>query len=65
MKRVDEVPKLLTVKEASKLLGIPVGAVRKRLFLGQLPRLKLGHNVYIPSNKLLQMINEKTSEPNY
>ncbi len=52
--------KLLTVKDAADLLGISEAAVRKRLFLGQLPRFKLGHNVYIPYDRLKKFIDENT-----
>ena len=62
---MEALPKLLTCKDTAKLLGISEAAVRKRLFLGQLPRLKLGHNVYVPYNRLIKLIEEKTIDAKY
>lgn len=55
--------KLLKVKDVAELLGITEAAVRKRIFLGQIPRMKLGHNVYVPTTRLLEFINKRTLEP--
>lgn len=55
---------LLNVKDVAELLGISEAAVRKRLFLGQLPRLKLGHNVYVPLDRLMRLIEERTVDAN-
>ncbi|MGB7292429.1 MAG: helix-turn-helix domain-containing protein [Thermodesulfobacteriota bacterium] len=63
MYKTRKIPKLLRIPEVASLLGIPQGAVRKRIFLGQLPRLKIGHNVYVPYDKLMKMIDEKTIDP--
>lgn len=62
MKEMESTPKLLTCKDAAELLGLSEAAVRKRLFLGQLPRMKLGHNVYIPYQKLMKLIEERTTD---
>uniref|UniRef100_A0A7C4TPC0 DNA-binding protein n=1 Tax=candidate division WWE3 bacterium TaxID=2053526 RepID=A0A7C4TPC0_UNCKA len=59
MEYQDLLPKLLTIREAAKYLGISEWGLRARVAKRQIPIVKLGRSVYIPRDKLDKFLNSK------
>lgn len=53
------IPKLLTIREAAKYLGISVWGLRARVAKRQIPIVKWGRSVYIPRDKLDKFLNSQ------
>lgn len=62
MANEDGAPRLLTVKETAKLLGISQSTVRGEIMAGCLPSLKIGRARRIPSNGLRWFIRARLTE---
>ena len=51
-----DLPLALTVKQASELTGISTGKIYEGVHSGQLPSLRLGSRISIPTHKLLELL---------
>jgi excisionase family DNA binding protein len=54
--RNETLPALVSVEEACKLLGISRYSGYRAASTGELPTLRLGRRLYVPTAKLLAMI---------
>lgn len=50
------VPSMLTVAESSQLLGISLRSAYRAAESGQLPTMRLGRRVFVPTRRLLSML---------
>ena len=57
---LTQLPPTLTVEEASELLGISLRSGYKAVHAGELPTLRLGRRLLVPTAKLLQMLGVPT-----
>ena len=53
---VTELPPTISVEHAAKLLGVSRSAAYRAVAAGQLPNLRLGRRIYIPTARLLAML---------
>lgn len=53
---LSELPPTISVEDASELLGISVRSAYKAARTGELPTLRLGRRVLVPTPKLLEML---------
>jgi len=51
-----ELPPTITVEHAAKLLGVSRSAAYRAVAAGQLPSLRLGRRIYVPTARLLVML---------
>ncbi len=55
---IDANDKVLTIKEAAKILGITPCGVRKRIYRNMLPRHKQGKRLYLLHSDLVGIIRD-------
>ncbi|MBY5161459.1 helix-turn-helix domain-containing protein [Salsipaludibacter albus] len=53
---LTQLPPTLSVEEASELLGISLRSAYKAAQTGELPTLRLGRRLLVPTPKLLRML---------
>lgn len=53
---LSELPPTISVEEASELLGISARSAYKAAERGELPTLRLGRRVLVPTPRLLEML---------
>jgi excisionase family DNA binding protein len=53
---VTKLPPVISVDQAAKLLGVSRSAAYRAVATGQLPSLRLGRRVYVPTAPLLAML---------
>lgn len=53
---LTELPPTITVEHASELLGISLRSAYKAAHSGELPTLRLGRRLLVPTPRLLQML---------
>ena len=56
MEGLEELPRLITVEEASKLLGMSRSAGYRAAANGQIPTLRLGRRLVVPTPRFLRML---------
>ena len=56
MPRGDDLPPLLSVEQACKLLGVSRSAGYRAAATGDLPTLRWGRRVYVPTARLLELL---------
>jgi len=59
---VTELPPTISVEHAAKLLGVSRSAAYRAVAAGQLPNLRLGRRIYIPTARLLAMLGVSPEE---
>jgi excisionase family DNA binding protein len=59
---VTELPPTISVEHAAKLLGVSRSAAYRAVTAGQLPNLRLGRRIYIPTARLLAMLGVSPEE---
>ncbi len=59
---LTELPPTITVEQASELLGISLRSAYKAARTGELPTLRLGRRLLVPTAKLMRMLGVE-SEP--
>jgi excisionase family DNA binding protein len=59
---VTELPPTISVEHAAKLLGVSRSAAYRAVAAGQLPSLRLGRRIYIPTARLLAMLGVSPEE---
>jgi excisionase family DNA binding protein len=59
---VTELPPTISVEHAAKLLGVSRSAAYRAVAAGQLPNLRLGRRIYIPTARLLAMLGVSAEE---
>jgi excisionase family DNA binding protein len=57
-----ELPPTISVEHAAKLLGVSRSAAYRAVAAGQLPVLRLGRRIYIPTARLLAMLGVPPEE---
>jgi excisionase family DNA binding protein len=57
-----ELPPTISVQQAAKLLGLSRSAAYRAVAAGQLPVLRLGRRIYIPTARLLAMLGVSSEE---
>ena len=57
-----ELPPTISVEQAAKLLGVSRSAAYRAVAAGQLPVLRLGRRIYIPTARLLAMLGVSPEE---
>jgi excisionase family DNA binding protein len=57
-----DLPLTLTVDQAAKLLGISRGTAYQAVRQGQIPSLRLGRRLVIPTGKLMVLLNGHADE---
>jgi excisionase family DNA binding protein len=57
-----ELPPTISVEHAAKLLGVSRSAAYRAVAAGQLPCLRLGRRIYIPTARLLAMLGVSEKE---
>jgi hypothetical protein len=55
-------PRLLDVRSAARMLGMSPGALRARIWQGQIPIVRIGRRVFLDRNQMERWIAEN-SEP--
>jgi excisionase family DNA binding protein len=58
-----EVPAVLTVEEAARLLRISRGSAYEGVRCNQIPTSRIGRRLLVPRAKLLRMLGEEESRP--
>ncbi len=61
---VQDLPPTLTVEEAGELLGISRYAAYRAASSGELPVLRLGRRLLVPTARLLRMLGFESIDPN-
>ena len=56
IREAPAVPSMLTVQQASELLGISLRSAYRAAEAGQLPILRLGRRLFVPTRRLLAML---------
>jgi excisionase family DNA binding protein len=59
---VTELPPTISVEHAAKLLGVSRSAAYRAVAAGQLPSLRLGRRIYVPTARLLAMLGVSPEE---
>jgi excisionase family DNA binding protein len=57
-----ELPPTISVEHAAKLLGVSRSVAYRAVAAGQLPNLRLGRRIYIPTARLLAMLGMSPEE---
>ena len=58
----NELPLMLTAEEVSRLLRIGRTSVYEAIRCGAIPSVKIGRTVRVPRHRLLEMLDQGTSE---
>jgi len=61
--RISELPALLTVEQACRVLGVSRSAGYRAAAAGHMPTIRWGHRIYIPTARLLAMLGIMLEEP--
>ncbi len=61
---LDQLPATITVEEAGELLGISRRSAYRAASRGELPTLRLGRRLVVPTTKLLAMLGVEEASPN-
>jgi excisionase family DNA binding protein len=59
---LSELPPTISVAQAAELLGVSRSAAYRAVAAGQLPALRLGRRIHIPTAPLLEMLGVSTEE---
>jgi excisionase family DNA binding protein len=59
---VSELPPTISVAQAAELLGVSRSAAYRAVAAGQLPALRLGRRIHIPTAPLLAMLGVPSEE---
>lgn len=54
--KLDDLPPTLTIEQAGELLGISRRSAYRAAATGQLPTLRLGRRLLVPTPRLLQLL---------
>lgn len=57
----EDLPLLLTVPEAARLLRIGVSRAYEMAQRGEIPAIRIGHRVRVPRDELLRMIGSQVA----
>lgn len=61
---LDQLPATMTVQEAGELLGISRRSAYRAAARGELPTLRLGRRLVVPTTKLLAMLGVEEASRN-
>jgi len=53
---LSELPALLSVEQACELLGLSRSAGYRAAAAGQIPTIRWGHRLYVPTTRLLELL---------
>jgi len=53
---LSELPALLSVEQASELLGLSRSAGYRAVAAGHIPTIRWGHRLYVPTVRLLELL---------
>ena len=56
------VPSTLTVEQASEILGIPVRTTYRAAARGEIPSLRIGRRVLVPTGRLLEVLGLRAED---
>lgn len=57
MYNLNQIPKIYSLDEVSKILGIPKGTLYNMKWKGILPCIKIGKRIKMTENQVLQLLN--------
>ncbi len=57
MQNLNQIPKIYSLDEVSKILGIPKGTLYNMKWRGQLPCIKIGKRIKMTEEQIIQLIN--------
>jgi excisionase family DNA binding protein len=60
---LEQLPPTITVTHAAKLLGIGKNQAYKAAASGELPVVRIGHRLLVPTARVLMMLGVQVSEP--
>lgn len=60
---LTELPPTISIKQASELLGISLRSAYKCARTGELPTLRLGRRLLVPTPKLMRMLGVEPESP--
>lgn len=55
---INQIPKIYSLNEVSKLIGIPKGTLYNMKWRGQLPCFKIGKHIKMTEEHVLELINK-------
>jgi excisionase family DNA binding protein len=55
-----ELPLAMSVKEASKLIGVSAGRLYEGVRRGNIPSLRMGSRILTPTHKLMEMLGNES-----
>lgn len=61
--RLDDLPSTLTVEQAGELLGISRRPAYRAARQGEIPTLRLGRRILVPTARLLALLGEAPAQP--
>ena len=59
----DELPLVLTVEEAARVLRISRGAAYEAVRTGELPAVRIGRTLRVPRHRIADLLGEKEVAP--
>lgn len=57
MRISNQIPKIYSLEEVSKILGIPKGTLYNMKWKGQLPCIKIGKRIKLTDEHIMQILN--------
>ncbi len=61
--KLDDLPPTISVEEAGELLGISRRSAYRAAATGELPTLRLGRRLLVPTPRLRKLLGDVTVEP--
>lgn len=60
--RLDDLPPTLTIEQAGELLGISRRSAYRAAAAGELPTLRLGRRILVPTPRLMRLLGGSPTE---
>ena len=57
MENANRIPRIYSLEEVSKILGIPKGTLYNMKWKGQLPCIKIGKRIKLTEEHIMQILN--------
>ncbi len=57
MENINRIPRIYSLDEVSKILGIPKGTLYNMKWKGQLPCIKIGKRIKLTEEHIMQILN--------
>ena len=57
MENINRIPRIYSLDEVSKILGIPKGTLYNMKWKGQLPYIKIGKRIKLTEEHIMQILN--------